>query len=178
MEEVNARSVESLQGSEVLRNEVRRLELSSERERNARVALTRNCQEWRSLIDGLVREVGELRDERAWMMGIVARLAERGGVSGRAEGGRLVPIEEPMDRAEDEVIDLTDEGTSTDISRPSSGNWSGNGEVIDLSQEEDDQAEEERRRGILTFHAETVRAQADPSPEYRPHGEGSLPPYE
>ena len=67
--------------------------------------------------------------------------------------GRFVPIGEP-DRAESlprEIIDRTDDSKD---------------DVLDLSSEEERQAREEERRGVLTFHAEVVRAQADPAPEY------------
>src|SRR6201995_1493653 len=39
-------------------------------------------------------------------------------------GGRLIPIKDPIDQAEDEVIDLTDKDTTTSISCPTSGEWS------------------------------------------------------
>ena len=74
--------------------------------------------------------------------------------------GCLVPIEE-LDCAEDlpvrevEVINLT-----------------GGPAVIDLSGEEEVQALEEIRRGVLTFDAEVWAARADPSPEYE-----DAPPY-
>ena len=67
--------------------------------------------------------------------------------------GRLVPIGE-LDRAESlprEIIDLTDDSED---------------DVLDLSSEEERQAREEERRGVLTFHAEVEHAQADPAPEY------------
>ena len=67
--------------------------------------------------------------------------------------GRLVPIGEP-DHAESpprEVIDLTDDCED---------------DVLDLSSEEERQAREEERRGVLTFHAEVEHAWADPAPEY------------
>ena len=67
--------------------------------------------------------------------------------------GRLVPIGEP-DRAESpprEVIDLTDDSED---------------DILNLSSEEERQAREEVRRGVLTFHAEVERAWADPAPEY------------
>ena len=67
--------------------------------------------------------------------------------------GRLVPIGEP-DRAESpprEIIDLTNDSKD---------------DVLDLSSEEERQAREEERRGVLTFHAEVERARADPAPEY------------
>ena len=82
------------------------------------------------------------------------RLAERRAVR-RASTlvrfqGRLVPIGE-LDRAEREIIDLTDNSED---------------DVLDLSSEEEQQAREEERMGVLTFHAEVERARADPAPEY------------
>ena len=68
--------------------------------------------------------------------------------------GRLVPIGEP-DCAESpprEIIDLTDDSED---------------DVLDLSSEEERQARDEERRGVLTFHAEVERARADPAPEYK-----------
>ena len=67
--------------------------------------------------------------------------------------GQLVPIGEP-DCAESpprEIIDLTDNSKD---------------DVLDLSSKEEQQAREEECRGVLTFHAEVERAQADPAPEY------------
>ena len=67
--------------------------------------------------------------------------------------GQLVPIGEP-DCAESpprEVIELTDDSEN---------------DVLNLSSEEEQQAREEERMGVLTFHAEVERAQADPAPEY------------
>ena len=67
--------------------------------------------------------------------------------------GWLVPIGE-LDRAESpprEIIDLTDDSED---------------DILDLSSEEERQAREEERRGVLTFHAEVERAWADPAPEY------------
>ena len=68
--------------------------------------------------------------------------------------GWLVPVGEP-DCAESpprEIIDLTDDSED---------------DVLDLSSEEERQARDEERRGVLTFHAEVERAQADPAPEYK-----------
>ena len=67
--------------------------------------------------------------------------------------GCLVSIGEP-DHAESpprEVIDLTDDSED---------------DVLDLSGEEAAQALEEERCGVLTFHVEVERAQANPAPEY------------
>src|SRR5882762_7851336 len=107
-------------------------------------------------------------------------MSQRGPVRGRAESpaarlveyqGRLVPIKELAPDSEVdqatlpvtvEVIDLTDD--SDDV------------EVIDLAQEEEDQAMHARMSGEETFHAEIEQARADPSLEY-PEGD-PLPPYE
>ena len=67
--------------------------------------------------------------------------------------GWLVPIGEP-DCAESpprKIIDLTND--SEDV-------------VLNLSSEEKQQAREEERMGVLTFHAEVERARADPASEY------------
>ena len=67
--------------------------------------------------------------------------------------GRLVPIGEP-DRVESlprEIIDLINDSEDDDLN---------------LSSEEEQQAREEERMGVLTFHAEVEHAQADPAPEY------------
>ena len=83
--------------------------------------------------------------------------------------GRLVPIMEP-DHAEDlpvrevEVIDLTGEPEVIDLT--------GGPAVIDLSGEEEEQALEEVRRGVLMFDAEVRIVRADPLPEYE-----DAPPY-
>ena len=85
------------------------------------------------------------------------RLAERRAVR-RASTlvgfqGQLVPIGE-LDRAESpprEIIDLTNDSED---------------DILDLSSEEEQQAREEERMGVLTFHAEVERARADPAPEY------------
>ena len=79
--------------------------------------------------------------------------------------GRLVPIGEP-DRAESpprDIIDLTDDSED---------------DVLNLSSEEERQAREEERRGVLTFHTEVERARADPAPEYEapPPGYDALGP--
>ena len=79
--------------------------------------------------------------------------------------GRLVPIGEP-DHAESlprEIIDLTDDSKD---------------DVLNLSSEEEQQAREEERMGVLTFHAEVECARADPAPEYKapPPGYNALGP--
>ena len=62
-----------------------------------------------------------------------------------------------------EVIDLTNDST-------------GDIKVVDMAQEEEDQAAHARMSGEETFHAEIERARADPSPEYPE--DDPLPPYE
>ena len=67
--------------------------------------------------------------------------------------GQLVPIGEP-DHAESlprEIIDLINDSKD---------------DVLNLSSKEEQQAREEEHMGVLTFHAEVERAQADPAPEY------------
>ena len=80
------------------------------------------------------------------------RAIRRASTSVRFQG-RLVPIGEP-DCAESpprEVIDLTDDSED---------------DILNLSSKEEQQAREEERMGVLTFHAEVERARADPAPEY------------
>src|SRR5882762_9416060 len=167
------RKVEETEGRVVaLRGEVEELrgwtrELSSSllRERESTRALTIEMGQMRHLVNGLTGELGRLRDDHTRFV-----MSQRGLVRGRAESpaarlvefqGRLVPIEElapdsEVDRAASpvtiEVIDLTDD--SDDV------------EVIDMAQEEEDQARYARMSGEETFHAEIERARADPSPEY------------
>ena len=77
--------------------------------------------------------------------------------------GRLVPIGEP-DHAEDlpvrevEVINLTGEPEVIDLT--------GGPAMIDLSGEEEEQALEEIRRGVITFDVEVWATRVDPSPDY------------
>ena len=83
--------------------------------------------------------------------------------------GHLVPIGE-LDCTEDlpvrevKVIDLTGEPEVTDLP--------GGPAVIDLLGEEEEQALEEIRRGVITFDGEVWATRADPSPEYE-----EAPPY-
>ena len=77
--------------------------------------------------------------------------------------GHLVPIGE-LDHAksppvrEVKVIDLTGEPEVIDLT--------GGPIVINLSGEEEEQALEEIRRGVIMFDAEVWAARADPLPEY------------
>ena len=56
-----------------------------------------------------------------------------------------------MDRAEDQPVE-----------------WSDGEEVVDLAGEEEEQAEEDRRNGVESIHAEILRVREDPVPEYLP----------
>ena len=83
--------------------------------------------------------------------------------------GHLVPIGEPdctkdLPVREVEVIDLTGEPDIIDLA--------GGPAVIDLSGEEEEQALEEIRRGVITLDVEVWAARVDPSPEYE-----EAPPY-
>ena len=83
--------------------------------------------------------------------------------------GCLVPIREP-DHVKDlpvrevEIINLTGEPEVIDLT--------GGPAVIDLSVEEEEQALDEIRRGVIMFDAEIWARRADPSPEY-----AEVPPY-
>ena len=83
--------------------------------------------------------------------------------------GCLVPIGEP-DCAEDlpvrevEVIDLTGQPEVIDLT--------GGPAMIDLLGEEEEQALEEIRKGVITFDVEVRATRVDPSPEYE-----EAPPY-
>src|SRR5882762_6556749 len=160
---------------EELRGWTRELSSSLLREQESTRALTIEMGQMRHLVNGLTGELRRLRDDHTQFV-----MRQTVPVRGRAESpaarlveyqGRLVPIEElapdlEVDRATSpvtvKVIDLTDD--SDDV------------EVIDMAQEEEDQARHARMSGEETFHAEIERARADPSPEY-PEGE-ALPPYE
>ena len=145
--------------------------------------------------DGLVEEVGRMRDDLARLTAVVAsRLPPHRAAE---SVGRLVPIDqaEPTphpdlfnagaladpgsnDRSgrpyEGEIVDeTTDESTGTSGSAPQTSE----DEVVDFGDEEDEQEREAARRGEVTFNAAIVRARADPSPEYRPAGRGTPPPY-
>ena len=88
-----------------------------------------------------------------------------------AHGGRLIPIQEPIDLAKRrltphprEVIDLTDD--SQDVMPGTLG--SSEGSIRDFAGEEEEQAHNEEGE---TIEAGVRRAMADPAPEY-------LPPYQ
>jgi hypothetical protein len=159
--EMNGRAGTLLYEVKELRRRNRQIELSLESERNLRRGLERRLASHIDLFDGLMGEVGAMKDDHARL---VSRLI-RGYPLVRAEpmpqplveyDGCLVPI-----GTAEEPIDLTD--NSDKIVPDSEG-----GKVIDLAEEEEVQAWDARYRGELTFHAEVEAARADPSPEYEP----------
>jgi hypothetical protein len=156
--ELNGRVCTLLDEVQELRRRNREFELALESERNLRRGVERRLASHIDLFDGLMGEVGAMRDDHARLVSRVIR-----GYPLRAEpmpqplveyDGRLVPI-----GMVDQPIDLTDD--SDDIVPDSEG-----GEVVDLAEEEEAQARDARYRGELTFHAEVEAARADPSPEY------------
>src|SRR6202789_924537 len=91
--------------------------------------------------------------------------------SGRRDPIRLVLIKEPIDvdAMEDEFPEYPS-SSSVEV-RSESGESLGSEipdqeQVVDLAGEEWQQAEDARRRGEVTFHAEIERARRDPAPEY------------
>jgi hypothetical protein len=159
--EMNGRVVTLLDKVEELRRRNREFELALELEHQLCRALERRLSSHIDLFDGLMGEVGAMRDDHVRLVSRVIR----GYLLARAElmpqplveyDGRLVPI-----GTVDSPIDLTDD--SDDIVPDSEG-----GEVVDLAEEEEAQARDARYRGELTFHAEVEAARADPSPEYEP----------
>ena len=126
--------------------------------------LARSLADARTITDGLVGEVGRLRDQ---VTGMVMRSVRPVPLVERAQAltpfwGRLVPIGEPIGVVEDsEDEDSEVEEVEGPTMTPDSME-----EVVDFGEEEGRQAEDARRWGDLTFHAEVERAWADPSPEY------------
>ena len=135
-----------------------RTQLSDER---ARRELARSHAELRTLTNGLVQTVGDLRDDLARLTHQVsnglprarplvdsARMAAEPIHMLIEHKGRLVEIGE-VDRAEDEIVpDSTRGSPARDF----------------LAEEE--QAQEARWNNELMFHAEVEAARADPAPEY------------
>ena len=124
--------------NEAFRNRVRDLERDLAVEREARQTLSRTLGEYRTLTDGLVEEVGRLRDDLGRLTADVGRrfvdLRQRErAVMGRAEvraptpgPSRRVPI---VDEVVPETIDLTDD---SDDSGPSGPSTSSESVVIDV----------------------------------------------
>jgi hypothetical protein len=168
-----------------LRERVRFLENEVANERRHRREATRECAELRTLVDGLIEQVGSLRDNFTRHRVLSARAVplvtgHMSAASGRFTAipvpsfGHLVPIEEPL-RAKDPPT-ASSSGSSIRWSGSSGGGDSQSlrsqpiaiedGEVRDFAAEEEEQAEEEGE--AERFHQEILRAKADPAPEYRP----------
>jgi hypothetical protein len=170
---------------QALRERVRFLENEVADERRYHREATRECAELRTLVDGLIQQVGDLRDDFTRHRVLLRRAVPLAtGHMSAAPGrfapipvpsfGHLVPIEEP----------LWAEDPPTASSSGSSIHWSGSsrggdsqllrsqpigvedGEVRDFAAEEEEQAEEEGEAERL--HQEILRARADPAPEYCP----------
>src|SRR5579864_8403206 len=136
----------ALEENRDVREQVRLLSVALEWERTANRVLVHSAADYRHLVDGLIEEVGMLRDDLAQLTHRVA--GQRTPL--RAEGtpqwliphvGCLVPIEEPAPR---EVIDLTDNSDEvvpdSDVDRVE--DRESVQEVVDLGAEEEEQAAE------------------------------------
>ena len=149
---------------DLVKVEVDRLREQLRDEWELRQQLARSLADARTIADGLVGEVGRLRDQ---VTGMVMRSIHPVPLAKRAQAltpfrSRLVPIGEPIGIVEDsEVEDLEVEEVEGPTATPDSME-----EVVDFGEEEERQAEDVRRQGNITFHAEIERARADPSPEY------------
>ena len=154
-----------------LNGELESLRTQLSDERRARWDLARSHAELRTLTNGLVQTVGDLRDDLARLMRWVsnglprarplvdsARMAAEPIHMLIEHEGQLVEIGE-VDQAEDEIVpDSTCGSPARDF----------------LVVEE--QAQEARWNNELTFHAEVEAAQADPAPEYEGAPEYQDPP--
>ena len=161
-----------------LREELAGLRGVIEAERQMRREATRSVGSLVDLVNGLVQEVGVLRDDLAR----VRLMRARGTPLGRGEPqplvpfeGRLVPIMSPApsvpssgsSRSQRSSL-YSQEGRVVDRAEDRSVEWSEGEEVIDLAGEEEEQAEEDRRNGVESIHAEILRVREDPAPEYLP----------
>ena len=145
-----------------LKGEIESLRTQLSDERRARWDLARSHAELRTLTNGLVQTVGDLRGDLArltrWVSNGLPRarpLVDSARMAAEPihmlfeHEGRLVEIGE-VDQAEDEIV--------LDSTRGSP--------VRDFLAEEGEQAQEARWNNELTFHAEVEAARADPAPEY------------
>ena len=161
---VNERVDVAMLQVDLVKEEVETLREQLRNERELRQQLVRSLADTRTIADGLVGEVGRLTDQ---VTGMVMRSVCPVPLTKRAQAltpfrGRLVPIGEPIGIVEDsEAEDSEVEEVEGPMTTPDSME-----EVVDFGEEEERQAEDVRRRGNLTFHAEIERARADPSPEY------------
>ena len=131
-------------------------------ERRARRDLARSHAELRTLTNGLVQTIGDLRDDLARLTRRVsnglprarplvdsARMAAEPIHMLIEHKGRLVEIGE-VDCAEDEIVPDSTHGSP----------------ARDFLTEEEEQAQEARWNNELTFHVEVEAVQADPALEY------------
>jgi hypothetical protein len=172
---------------QALRERVRFLENEVADERRHRREATRECAELRTLVDGLIQQVGDLRDDFTRHRVLSRRAVPLAtGHMSAAPGrfapipvpsfGRLVPIEEPIPDLAEDLPTTSSSGSSIRWSGSSGGGDSQSlrsqpivvedGEVRDFAAEEEGQAEEDGEAERL--HQEILRARADPAPEYRP----------
>ena len=155
-----------------LNGELESLRTQLSDERRARRDLARSHAGLRTLTNGLVQTVGDLRDDLARLMRQVSNSLPRARPlvdSARMVAepihmlieheGKLVEIGE-VDRAEDEIVPDSTHGSP----------------ARDFLAEEEEQAQEARWNNKLTFHAEVEAAQADPAPEYEGAPEYQDPP--
>ena len=149
---------------DLVKDEVETLKEQLRNERELRQQLARSLADARTIANGLVGEVGRLRDQ---VTGMVMRSVRPVPLAERAQAltpfrGRLVPIGEPIGIVEDsEDGDSEVEEVEGPTTTPDSME-----EVVDFGEEEERQAEDARRRDELTSHAEIECARVDPSPEY------------
>src|ERR1700733_936682 len=181
-EELNARVVMNRDGiseaEQRMRETVAELRGVVEAERRMRREATRDVASLTDLVNGLVQEVGNLRDDLAR----VRLMRARDTPLGRGEPqplvpfeGRLVPIMSPApsvpssgsSRSQRSSL-YSQEGRAVDRAEDQPVGWSEGEEVVDLVGEEEEQAEEDRRNGVESIHAKILRVREDPAPEYLP----------
>ena len=145
-----------------LNGELESLRTQLSDERRARQDLARSHAELRTLTNGLVQTIGDLRDDLARLTRQVsnglprarplvdsARMAAEPIHMLIEHEGQLVEIGE-VDWAEDKIVPDSTRGSP----------------ARDFLAEEEEQAQEARWNNELTFHAKVEAAQADPAPEY------------
>ena len=155
-----------------LEGEIELLRTQLSDERRARWDLARSHAELRTLTNGLVQTVGDLRDDLArltrWVSNGLPRarpLVDSARMAAEPihmlikHEGRLVEIGE-VDQAKDEIVPDSTCGSP----------------ARDFLAEEEEQAQEARWNNELTFHAKVEAARADPALEYEGAPEYQDPP--
>ena len=145
-----------------LEGEIESMRTQLSDERRARQDLARSHAELRTLTNGLVQTIGDLRDDLARLTCQVlnglprarplvdsARMAAEPIHMLIEHGGRLVEIGE-VDQAEDEIVLDSTHGSP----------------ARDFLAKEEEQGQEARWNNELTFHAKVEAAQADAALEY------------